>query len=117
MDRSFWQEAVTSRMWDTGRARIQIEETLSMRKWCGLFLAGAAALLVAAPGSAVMVPFSATSTLELGAFPPVSDSATGLIDATTTGGAVTGFTIPKQTFNQALDTPVVPPAVLVKGVA
>jgi hypothetical protein len=85
-----------------------------MRKWCGPFLSAAMVLALAAPSLAETKAFSATFSLSLGSFPPFEAKAAGNLDATITGGEVTAFTLPADTFKLAKITPVDPPITVVK---
>ena len=87
-----------------------------MRKWCGPFLSAAMVLGLAVPSLAEPKDFSATFSLSLGSFPPFSATASGTLDATIAGNAVTAFTLPASTFKLKKVTPVDPPITVIAGV-
>ena len=82
-----------------------------------LLLSAAALALLAAPSQAVIVPVSGAFNLELGTFPPVTIPIVGALNASTSGGAVMGFTIPASAAGATVSNAVTPPIVLVPGVS
>jgi hypothetical protein len=87
-----------------------------MRKWCGLFLAGAFALCISAPSNADTLNYSATFSLELGSFPAFTANATGTTEATVAAGEVTAFTVPASVFKIAVNQDVDPDVVVTPGI-
>jgi len=59
---------------------------------------------------AVLLPYSATFTLELGSFPPVQVTSSGQLDATVDAGSnVLGFTVPQDVLATTVAMPITPP--------
>ena len=88
-----------------------------MRKLFGFLAAGALTLALAASSQAVLVPVSGSFNIELGTFPPVTIGIAGALNATTSGGVVTGFTVPAGAAAATVSNAVTPPIVLVPGVS
>jgi hypothetical protein len=91
---------------------------VSLTSWIERCALALALLGAPAPAAALLLPYSATYTVEIGTFPPLVGLAGGTLDATTAGGSISGFTLPAGVFvGGSVATPITPPVVLLTSVS